>query len=251
MQILIGCAKTMTGNAPSATVTALTEPVFQSQANHHALQLATYSASELGKMLRVNPAIATENYHRYQDFFIRENRQPAVFCYDGMVFKKIAPETMSKEDLEYSNDHLMIASFLYGLLRPLDLVSRYRLEADVQLPENGGASMLEFWKPLLTDHLIKRVKADDGILVNLASEEFQGLFDYKRILRELRVITPEFKVEKGGKLKTIVIYTKMCRGAMTRWILENRTTAVEQLEAFEYEGYALDRDSGRWLYVNR
>jgi cytoplasmic iron level regulating protein YaaA (DUF328/UPF0246 family) len=37
--------------------------------------------------------------------------------------------------------------------------------------------MFGFWKGRLTDMLIESVKADDGILIHLATEEYQHLFD--------------------------------------------------------------------------
>ncbi|MCF0199066.1 MAG: YaaA family protein [Bacteroidaceae bacterium] len=249
MQILIACAKIMTGKAPGVFPNA-TEPFFQQQANDHALQLATYSADELQQMLRVNRALAAENYQRYQSFFIRDTRQPAVFSYDGMVFQKLAPETLTDDELLHANQHLFIGSFLYGLLRPLDLVNPYRLEGDVELPLHG-ISMFDYWKPVLTDWFIRRVKADDGVLVNLASEEFKNLFDWKRVQKELTVVTPQFKVAQGGRLKTIVIYTKMCRGTMTRWILQHKITDIDALRNFTYEGYRLDTTAGPWMFINQ
>ena len=240
MQILIACAKIMT-NEPSKPVPYATEPIFQTVANRHALQMSRYDVDEIGMMLRCNKAIAAENKLRYRSFFDTSTRRPAIFSYDGMVFKKIAPETMTDADLTYANDHLLIGSFLYGLLRPLDLINCYRLEGDVVLPDNG-MNMFDTWKPILTDRLIERVKADDGVLVNLASNEFKNMFDWKRVQRELTVITPEFKVAKDGKLKTVVIYTKMCRGAMTRMIIKNRMTAPSDLKYFDYEGFTLSGD---------
>lgn len=61
-------------------------------------------------------------------------------------------------------------------------------------------------------------------LVNLASSEMKRLFDWKRIRREARIITPEFRIREGDRLKTIVVYTKMCRGEMTRHLIRNRIT---------------------------
>lgn len=67
----------------------------------------------------------------------------------------------------------------------------------------------------------------------------RGLFDWKRVEREVEVVTPEFRVWKGGKLKTIVVYTKMMRGEMTRYILKNRIENVADLAAFHSdEGFA-------------
>ena len=65
----------------------------------------------------------------------------------------------------------------------------------------------------------------------------KDLFDWKRVCQEVRVVTPEFLVHKNGKLTTVVIYAKMCRGEMTRYILKNRIENPEDLKGFEWEGF--------------
>ena len=248
MQILIACAKIMTGSAPRK-IPFTTEPTFQLQANENAMQMISYSVEELMDILHVNREIAIENWKRFRMFHTKEYRQPAVFSYDGMVFQRLAPETFSDDTLIYANEHLLISSFLYGLLRPLDMVNKYRLEGNVTLPHYNGETMFDFWKPILTEWFIRKIKADDGFLMNLASDEMRNLFDWKRVKKEVKIISPEFKVEKNGKLKTIVIYTKMCRGAMACYILKNRITDVEQLKGFEYEGFRLDETAGEWTFT--
>ena len=147
---------------------------------------------------------------------------------------------------EYQNccrepfEHLRITSFLYGLLRPLDGIKPYRLEGDVRLPEKGGISMFDYWKPLLTDYFIEEIKNCGGVLINLASAEMKDLFDWKRVEQEVRVITPEFQVWKAGQPKTVVIYAKMCRGEMTRFIVKNRLECPEELKSFSWEGFVWD-----------
>ena len=44
--------------------------------------------------------------------------------------------------------------------------------------------------------------------------------------------TPEFRVREGDRLKTVVVYTKMCRGEMTRHLIRNRITDPEMLKEF-------------------
>ena len=100
--------------------------------------------------------------------------------------------------------------------------------------------MFAYWPGRLTGDLLGRTGSDDGILLNLASSEMKRLFDWRRICREARVITPEFRVREGDRLKTIVVYTKMCRGEMTRYILKNRIADPEMLKAFEWEGFRFD-----------
>ena len=41
----------------------------------------------------------------------------------------------------------------------------------------------------------------------------------------------------------MVVYAKMCRGEMTRFILKNRIEQPEQLKAFEWEGFSYDAAS--------
>lgn len=248
MQILIGCAKIMTGCAPS-DISFATKPTFQSQANDNAMQMLNYSVEELCEMLHINRDMALENWKRFRSFHDNSIRQPAAFCYDGMVYQRLAPETLSDSELRYANDHLMISSFLYGILRPLDMINKYRLEGNVILPNNNSKSMFDFWKPIITDWFINKIKADDGILIYLASDEMRNLFDWKRVKSEVKVITPTFKVDKNGKLKTIVIYTKMCRGAMARYIIKNRITNIDELKSFEYEGFSIDDSNEEWNYI--
>ena len=232
MQILISCAKTMgrtEGHIPFSS-----QPFFKEDAVATVQQLAAMSAEDLQTALHTTPKIAAENVLRYGQFFDEANAPyPALLAYTGIVFKQISPERFSASDMEYAQQHLFITSFLYGLLRPLDEIRPYRLEGNVHLPDEDGPTRFEHWQPLLTDLLISAVKADDGILVNLASSEMKRLFDWKRVCREVQVVTPEFKVMQEGKWRTIVVYTKMCRGQMTRFILNNHPVSIDELQQFE------------------
>lgn len=242
MMTFISCAKTMTDHSKVEVPTTGT-PQFQAEAIQHALGMSRFSAEELERLLRVNSKIAAENYLRFQDFCSEANKAlPALLAYTGIVFKRICPQDFTAEDFQYVQEHLRITSFLYGLLRPLDLIKNYRLEGDVRLPEHEGISMFDYWKPILTDEFIKSIKAQGGTLVNLASNEMKDLFDWKRIEQQVRVITPEFQVWKKGKLTTVVIYTKMCRGEMARYIIKNRIEKPEELKSFNWEGFCFDAE---------
>ena len=225
----------------SLPIPRTTSPLYGAQAGELAGQLATLSTEELAKILRVNHRIAATNRLRYSRFHDDAERAlPALAAYTGIVFKRIAPADFTAGDFEYAQAHLNITSFLYGLLRPLDAIRTYRLEGDAVLPGRGDETMFSYWQSRLTDDLLGRIHADDGILVNLASGEMKRLFDWKRVCREARVITPEFRIREGDRLKTVVVYTKMCRGEMTRHILKNRIADPATLRSFEWEGFRLD-----------
>ena len=118
------------------------------------------------------------------------------------------------------------------------------MEGHVELPSGAGQDMFGFWKSRLTDVLIDAVKADDGILIHLSTEEYQHLFDWQRVRKEVRIIQPLFYVRRGKDLKIQAVWAKTCRGAMTRFIIENRIDKPEDLCAFSYEGFAYDPKPG-------
>ena len=236
MQILLACAKTMHDEVRSEL--PLTTPRFEREAEAFARDMMQYDVESIADMLCCSKAIAAQNKLRYMRFFDNETpKLPAILAYYGQAYKHLQAETMDIEDMRFANDHLWITSFLYGLLRPLDGIRPYRMEGKVTLPSADSKSMFNFWQSRLTDVLIDSVKADDGILVHLATEEFQHLFDWRRVCNEVQVIQPQFYVSTGSGLKMQAVWAKTCRGAMTRFIIENRHVSPEQLLAFTYKGF--------------
>ena len=212
-----------------------TTPHFLKEARENALYMTQFTAEELAQMLKVNPKLAAENYLRYHEFLSPETPAlPALLAYTGIVFKRIHPADFTAEDFRYAQQHLLITSFLYGLLRPLDSIQNYRLEGNVRLPEHERKTMFEYWRPLLTDYFIDAIRQQG---------EMKDLFDWEKVCREVQVVTPEFYTLKNGKPTTVVIYAKMCRGEMTRFILKNRITHPEQLKEFEWEGFSYCKTS--------
>ena len=245
MHILLSPAKTITGTSkikvPSGTI-----PQFQQAATDIALYMAQYSVEDLKRLLKLSPKLALESYERFQHFHSTDERPlQALLAYTGVVFKHINPKDFSEEDLR-------IVSICYGLLRPLDLIKPYRMEYDIKLPELGDGNMYNFWKGRQTQSLIKEVKADDNLLINLASMDVQPAFEWKKIEESVRIITPEFKVWKNGKAETIVIYAKMARGQMSRYIIKNKISNPEELKSFTWEGFQYKEtlsSENNWVFL--
>ena len=253
MQILLSCAKTMTSKS-KVQVPQTTQPINAENAAVIAFYMAQRSVDELEEILHISPKIALENQQRYQVFHASSTpAMQALLAYTGIVFKRIDPSSFTNEDFLYAQEHLWLTSFCYGLLRPLDLIKNYRLEGDVILDELGNITLFDYWKDILTDVFIQSIKEKGGILCNLASDEMKRLFHWKKVESSVRIITPEFKVWKGDKLKTIVVYTKMCRGEMTRFILQNKITEVEDLKLFSWEGFTYEpvlSKGDNWVFVS-
>lgn len=247
MQILLASAKIMNAST-RVDVPIKSKPEFQGQAGRFALELATWDISRLMKELKCSQAIARENQQRYQSFWNEDELLPAILAYYGQAYKYLQADSFSQDDFTFAQSHLFITSFLYGLLRPLDNIHPYRMEGKVKLEATGGKNLFAYWKPYLTDMLIDAVKADDGILIHLATEEFEHLFDWKRVCQEVKVIQPLFYVDKGDTIKVVSVHAKSCRGAMTRYIIQHQITQPEDILGFELDGFTYHPNYGDELH---
>ena len=244
MQIILASAKIMLDKLKSVPNIGLSTPRFLNEAQAFVRDMSQYPAETIAEMLGCSQQIAAQNRLRFMQFFDERQKLPAILAYHGQAYKHLKAETLDAEALNYSQGKLWITSFLYGLLRPLDSILPYRMEGHVELPSGAGQNMFGFWKSRLTDVLIDAVKADDGILIHLATEEYQHLFDWQRVRKEVRIIQPLFYVRKGNDLKIQAVWAKTCRGAMTQFIIENRIDKPEDLCAFSYEGFAYEPTLG-------
>lgn len=270
MQILLANAKIMFDRSEAK---ALTVPRFQSVADMLAMEMASLDIDALAKELDCSRALAAENWRRYQDFFTAE-KLPAIMAYNGQAYKHLKAKTLGDEALRFGQEHLWITCFLYGLLRPMDGIVPYRMERPSPQPSvplaswrggRGEAGEGAEWnaynlhnqrKAALTQALIESVKADPSTgsgqvptLVHLSTAEYEHLFDWKRVMQEVKVIHPLFYVrQKDGGLKMQAVWAKSCRGAMVRFILQNHVTDPEELKAFSYEGFEYNPNLGEELY---
>ena len=93
------------------------------------------------------------------------------------------------------------------------------------------------------------MQEDDGVLLHLSTEEYEHLFDWKRVVATVRVVHPLFYVRQpDGRLKMQAVWAKACRGAMVRYVLENEITRPEQLQAFSYQGFRYSPVHGEALF---
>lgn len=241
MLTLISPAKIQNFN-PQTYISDYTQPVFLKEAKSLIMQLRTYSAGELARLMKINSKLADENVTRYVQWntpFTPENSKQAIFAYNGEVYRGLDAGTLTNEDIHYLQNHLRMMTGLYGVLRPLDLIQAYRLEANTKLITESGEDLFSFWKPKVTNEIKKALKAYDNpdVVINLASHEYTKMIDKKKL--KARVIEFDFLqyYADTDTYKPIVIYLKKARGMMVRYITQNRISNPEDLKAFSGEGY--------------
>jgi hypothetical protein len=204
--------------------------------------------------MKLSMNLAELNFERYHDWrkdFDATNAKQCVLAFKGDVYAGLDAASFSEADRQFAQSHLRILSGLYGLLRPLDLMMPYRLEMGTRLPSSRGKNLYEFWGQRITDALNAQLsELGDEVLINLASNEY--FKSVKQKLLKARIITPQFKEQKGDQYKMIGIYAKRARGLLSRFIIQNRLQDPEQIKDFSAEGYrynAAHSQAEQWVFT--
>lgn len=217
---------------------APTVPQFGGEAGELAAVARGLTAGDLRRLMHISEPLALLNRDRFAAFEAPETPEaPAVGLFDGDTYAGLEAKTLDADALRWAQGHLRILSGLYGLLRPLDAIRPYRLEMGSRLANPRGATLYDFWGDRVAEAL-NATAAETGstVLINCASVEYFTAAD--RDALQLRVVTPTFLEDRGGEQKIVSFWAKKARGAMARFIAENRLTAPEEILGFTAGGYA-------------
>jgi len=120
---------------------------------------------------------------------------------------------------------LRILSAFYGVLKPLDGVTPYRLEMQAKVGIGDAKNLYEYWGDMLYCSVIDNSR----IIINLASKEYSKSIEKYLTLRD-KYITIVFCELSGDKLVTKGTYAKMARGEMVRFMAENSIENPEDIK---------------------
>ena len=149
MRIIFSPAKKM--RVDSDSLASVSTPVFLSKAAEILRWMRTLSYAEVKKLWCCNDKIAEENYARLQEMDLDSNasRTPAILSYDGIAFQYMAPAVFEDGQFDYVQGHLRILSGFYGVLKPMDGVTPYRLEMQAKAKVAGTENLYEYWGDVL------------------------------------------------------------------------------------------------------
>lgn len=220
------------------------QPEFQADANTLAEYARALTAADLQKLMGISEALAKLNADRFADFAAAstpENAKAAALTFAGDTYAGLEAATLEADDLRWAQDRLRILSGLYGLLRPLDAIQPYRLEMGSRLATDRGKTLYAYWGDRLALALNQAAKeAGSDLLVNCASTEYFSAVDPSALTP--KVITPVFLEQRGNEAKIVSFYAKKARGAMARYIVQNRLTDPQALREFDTGGYRFDAE---------
>lgn len=221
-------------------------PVFLENARVLMDYIRSLSLSQAKALWSCNESLAGLNYRRFQEMDLEHNLTPAILAYEGIQYQYMAPQVFEQPSLDYVQEHLRILSGFYGILKPLDGVTPYRLEMQARPHFSAGGreyrDLYSFWG----DSLWKELTADDPVVINLASKEYSRAVEpfLGQGQTMVHVVFGGLAPDSSGvlKIKTKATEAKMARGEMVRFLAETRALHPGDLKNFRRLGYRFSEE---------
>ncbi len=226
MKIILSPAKKMNTDTDSLNCAGMPEYLEQTERILEWMQSRSYG--ELKEMWGCSDKIAEQNFNRLTRMKLYAGLTPAILSYEGIAFQYMAPAVFEEEQLRYVQEHLRILSAFYGVLRPLDGVTPYRLEMQTKAAVCGYKDLYALWGRRLYDS----VRKEDGVIINLASREYSRCVE-QYLTDKDTYITCIFGELSGGRIVQKGTYAKMARGEMVRFMAEYAIEDPAGLKAFD------------------
>ena len=230
MKIILSPAKTMNVDRDSFPVEAM--PRFLHQAEQIKAALCALSPGELKALWKCSDALCALNVERLRDMDLQRGLTPAVMSYEGLAYQYMAPGVMEQGQLDYLRRHLRILSGFYGLLRPFDGVTPYRLEMQARLSVDGSRDLYGFWG----DRLARALEEEDNVILDLASVEYSRAVE-PHLAPGTHLVKCVFGERLGDKVVEKGSVCKMARGEMVRWLAERGAQHPGEAKDFHRLGF--------------
>jgi cytoplasmic iron level regulating protein YaaA (DUF328/UPF0246 family) len=144
----------------------------------------------------------------------------------------MSPNVFTDREYAYVQEKLRILSGFYGILKPFDGVTPYRLEMQAKLRMGERKDLYSYWGSIIADELL----SETDCVINLASKEYSVCIS-KYLKPEDTFITCVFGEFKDGKVIEKGTLCKMARGEMVRYMAEHQIEEVTRLREFDRLNY--------------
>lgn len=243
LRIIISPAKKMNEDTDSFLCRGL--PRFLNKTEQIFERLRSMSPGELQKMWKCNDSIAELNRERLRHMDLYHRLTPAILSYEGIQYQYMAPGVFTQDALAYIQAHLRILSGFYGILKPFDGVTPYRLEMQAKISVDSAKDLYAFWGGDLAGSLAE----ETDCIINLASKEYSICIS-KYLPPSVRLITCVFGEKKDGRIVEKGTLCKMARGEMVRYMAVNGVVNPEDVKLFAGLNYCFSpEDSSEDTFV--
>lgn len=238
MKIIISPAKTMCINTDN--IAPVGSPVFIDKTKEILSYLQSLSYEEIKGLWKCSDKIAKDNFLRLKDTDLYSLLTPAILAYDGIAYKYMSPVIFEKAHFEYAQKNLRILSAFYGVLKPMDGITSYRLEMMAKAKISGSANLYKFWG----SDIYNEVRDESGLFINLASKEYSRCIEDFATEKDT-IVSYTFGELKNDEVIQKTVYVKMARGEMVRFMAENNVTDPSGTKSFNRLGFSFDEKRSR------
>lgn len=159
---------------------------------------------------------------------------PAAEVYSGVLYDRLGLASLPAK----AQRQVLIASALWGVVRPGDRIPYYRFAAKAKLPEIGG--LAAFWREPLRAALPDR---EGELIVDMRSGAYAAFWKP----RAATVVAVRAFTESGGKRKPVSHMAKAVRGEVAKALLEAKQAPDDPEAAAalaESAGFAVELTPG-------
>lgn len=229
----------------SPTHLETTQPVFQKEASRLAGHARQLTLGGLKGLMGLSDDLARLNRDRFRAFSDapdHDDTRPALRAFAGDTYVGFDAASLDGDGMIRAQERLRILSGLYGILRPLDAIQAYRLEMGSRLKTRRGMTLYDFWGATIADTLNETAEEiGTDFLLNCASQEYFKAVDIKRLNAD--VVTPVFLEDRDGEGRIVSFFAKRARGALARFVIDQRVCDPDGLRDFDWMGYRFDPET--------
>lgn len=227
---------------------AVSEPAFMDRTTKIVDQLKSLDVKQLQSWYSVSDKIAQEAFVNWQAFDSLP-KTVALYAYQGEAFRNLDAKSLTKSEIMKVNKHLRILSALYGILRPLNEISPYRLDFTKSFMSLGSG--VKFWQEIITESLIEEIKTHKHpIIVNCCSNEYTQMIDVTRIKPLAIWIQVNFEFIKDHQKVSVSMLAKAARGTLAKELSLRPITSILQMNRYLADfDCAIDRKHGVVTYT--
>ena len=238
MRIILSPAKKMRVVTDHAA--PLTRPMYLDTAKQVMAWMKSKDDDTLQSLWGVSDKIAALNVERLKVMDLDHPQTPAILAYEGIAYQYMAPAVFEDGHFAYVQEHLRVLSGFYGVVRPMDAVTPYRLEMHSKAEIDGAKNLYDFWG----DRIYRGVRDESGVIINLASREYAKAVE-PYLTGEDTYITCIFGELAGGKVVQKGVYAKMARGDMVRFMAENAIEDPEDIKRYNRMNYRYSEEHSK------
>jgi cytoplasmic iron level regulating protein YaaA (DUF328/UPF0246 family) len=144
----------------------------------------------------------------------------AIDVYTGVLYEALDAASLTARARTRLDAHVVIASALWGLVAPHDLIPSYRLSAATTLP--GIGTLASNWRQPV-GHVLAQV---EDVIIDMRSGAYVSLAPVT-IQSPGRVAAVRVLTERNGTRTVVSHFNKATKGRITRTLVQSRRTPTD------------------------